>query len=98
MRMNQQGKLTAQEIINNYSYQELADIFFKYGEEPKAKKIARRICQIREKEKIITTQQLVSIVASCFSRKGNKHPARRVFQALRITVNQELIHLFQGLE
>ncbi|CAG8835025.1 31564_t:CDS:2, partial [Racocetra persica] len=71
MRMNQQTKLTAQEIINNY---------------------------IRQKEKITTTQQLVSIIIGCFSRKENKHPARRVFQALRIAVNQELINLSQGLE
>jgi len=98
MRMSQQTKLTAQEIINDYSYQELADIFFNYGEEFRAKKITRRICQIREKEKIISTQQLVRIVASCFSHKGNKHPARRVFQALRIAVNQELINLSQVLE
>jgi 16S rRNA (cytosine1402-N4)-methyltransferase len=98
MRMNQQAKLTAQEIINNYSYQELADIFFKYGEEYKAKKIARRICQTRKKKKITTTQQLVGIITGCFSRKGIKHPARRVFQALRIAVNQELVNLSQGLE
>lgn len=98
MRMDQQTKLTAQEIINNCGYQELADIFFKYGEEFKAKKIARRICQIRRKKKILTTQQLVSIVAGCFPRKETKHPARRIFQALRITVNQELVNLSQGLE
>ena len=98
MRMDHKQKLTAQEIINNYSYQELADIFFKYGEEFKAKKIAWRICQIRKKKKIVTTQQLVSIIAGCFPCKETKHPARRVFQALRITVNQELVNLSQGLE
>src|SRR6185369_9718631 len=53
---------------------------------------------MRKKEKIISTQQLVNIVASCFPYKGNKHPARRVFQALRIAVNQELVSLSQGLE
>ncbi|CAH1763871.1 1238_t:CDS:2 [Entrophospora sp. SA101] len=101
MRMsteNNHHQLTAQKIINNYNCRELAKIFFEYGEEKKAKKIAWRICQIRKKEKIATTQQLVSIVASCFSQKSDKHPARRIFQALRIAVNQELINLSQGLE
>ncbi|RHZ36829.1 Ribosomal RNA small subunit methyltransferase H [endosymbiont GvMRE of Glomus versiforme] len=100
MRMSAENtnSLTAQKIINNYSCQQLAEIFREYGEEKKAKKIAWRICQTRKKEKITTTQQLVSIVASCFSQKSKKHPARRVFQALRIVVNQELINLSQGLE
>jgi len=100
MRMSTENDntLTAQKIINNYSCQELSRIFYEYGEEKKAKKIAWRICQSRKKRKITTTQQLVSIVASCFSQKFNKHPARRVFQALRIEVNQELTNLSQGLE
>ncbi|CAG8792243.1 24480_t:CDS:1, partial [Gigaspora rosea] len=59
----------------------------------KARKIAWRICQVREKEKTTTTQQLVAIVASCFSHKENKHQARKVFQTLRIAVNQELVNL-----
>lgn len=101
MRMsteNNRHKLTAQKIVNSYDCQQLAQIFFEYGEEKKAKKIAWRICQTRKKEKVITTQQLVSLVASCFPQKSDKHPARRVFQALRIAVNQELTNLSQGLE
>lgn len=98
MRMNTQSRLTAQKVINKYKCKDLEDIFANYGEEPKAKKIAKRICQVREKEKITTTQQLVRIVASCFLQKSNKHPARRVFQALRILVNQELTNLTQALK
>ncbi|RHZ37647.1 Ribosomal RNA small subunit methyltransferase H [endosymbiont GvMRE of Glomus versiforme] len=101
MRMSTESThstLTAQKIINNCSCQKLTEIFREYGEEKKAKKIAWRICQVRKKEKITTTQQLVSIVVSCFSQKSKKHPARRVFQALRIAVNQELINLSRGLE
>lgn len=97
MRMNQQNKLTATEIINNYGYHELVTIFSHYGEEPKAKKVAWRICQDREKAKITTTQQLVQIIARCQVKKSQKHPARRVFQALRIAVNQELTNLVQTL-
>ena len=98
MRINKETKLKAEEIINNYSSKKLADIFYYYGEEKKARVIAQKICYRRTKRKITTTQQLVSIIASCFTSKGNKHPARRVFQALRIAVNQELTNLTQALE
>jgi len=98
MRMDERNKLTAQDIVNFYSYQELLKIFSDYGEERKAKKIAERICQYRRKEKIITTQQLVKIIVGCQTAKSKKHPARRVFQALRIAVNRELVSLAQTLE
>ena len=98
MRMSKKIKLKAEEIINNYNLKKLADVFYHYGEEKKARIIARKICHYRAKEKITTTQQLVSIIASCFPHKSNKHPARRVFQALRIAVNQELINLTCALE
>ncbi|CAG8628339.1 10505_t:CDS:2, partial [Paraglomus occultum] len=91
MRMDERNKLTAQDIVNFYSYQKLLKIFSDYGEERKAKKIAERICQYRRKEKITTTQQLVKIIVGCQTAKSKKHPARRVFQALRIAVNQELV-------
>lgn len=98
MRISQSENLTAENIINNFSYEKLADIFYHYGEEKKARMIARKICHRREKEKIVNTQQLVSLVASCFQTKKNKHPARKVFQALRIFINNELVNLPQVLE
>jgi 16S rRNA (cytosine1402-N4)-methyltransferase len=98
MRMNQENKLQAEEIINNYPQEELADIFYHYGEERKARLIARKICYWRQKEKITNIQQLVGIIASCFPKKKNQHPARKVFQALRIYINQELENLCQVLE
>jgi 16S rRNA (cytosine1402-N4)-methyltransferase len=98
MRINKESELTAEDVINNYSYEKLADIFYYYGEERKARAIARKICYRREREKITNSDQLVGIVASCFSKKSNKHPARRVFQALRIFVNNELENISQALE
>ncbi|CAG8514578.1 7820_t:CDS:1 [Racocetra fulgida] len=98
MRISHTTKLSATDIINDYPEAKLADIFYHYGEERKARPIARKICYWRKKEKIVNSQQLVGIVASCFSRKSNKHPARKVFQALRIFVNRELENLSQTLE
>lgn len=98
MRISEESSLTAMDVINKFSYEKLAKIFYWYGEERKARVIARKICYRREKEKINSTQQLVGIVASCFLRKKKKHPARKVFQALRIFINNELENLSQGLE
>ena len=98
MRISKASKLTAEDIVNNYSCEELADIFYYCGEERKARVIARKICYWRKKEKITNSEQLVGIIASCFSRKTNKHPARKVFQALRIFINNELENLTQALE
>lgn len=93
MRMNQQQLLSAADIINTYDEVELADIFFDYGEERLSRRIARKIVQQRPFE---TTTQLADVIASCYppkSRYGRIHPATRVFQALRIAVNQELTAL-----
>lgn len=98
MRINKVSKLTAEDVINNYSYEKLADIFYYYGEERKARTIARKICYWREKERIVNSEQLIGIITSCFPKKSNKHPARRVFQALRIFVNNELENLSQALK
>ncbi|WNE40458.1 MAG: Ribosomal RNA small subunit methyltransferase H [Mycoplasmataceae bacterium] len=98
MRINKENNLTAEAIINNYPYEKLADIFYYYGEERKARTIAHKICYWREKERIVNSEQLIGIVASCFPRKGNKHPARKTFQSLRIFVNNELNNLSQALE
>jgi 16S rRNA (cytosine1402-N4)-methyltransferase len=98
MRINQEENLKAEDIINGYSSEKLADIFYYYGEERKARLIAKKICYWREKQRITRTQQLVGIIASCFPHKKNKHPARKIFQALRIFVNKELENLSKALE
>lgn len=93
MRMNQQQLLSAADIINTWDEVELADIFFDYGEERLSRRIARKIVRSRPFE---TTTQLADVIASCYppkSRYGRIHPATRVFQALRIAVNQELTAL-----
>ena len=86
MRMNTEQSLTAEYILNNYTQKELADIFFKYGEEKNGKILAKKIVEQRP---IQTVEHLVSICDSVnFKTKG--HSAKRVFQALRIEVNDEL--------
>lgn len=93
MRMDQRQSLTAREIVNTYSKKALQDIFFQYGEERFAPRIAERILKERDHTPIETTGQLVAIVKKALpgkvlSKKG--HPAKKTFQALRIAVNGEL--------
>jgi len=100
MRMNQEQSLSAKEVVNNYSEEQLAEIFWKYGEERLAKRIAREIVESRSKQEIATTFQLVDVIkkslpAKELAKKG--HPAKRCFQALRIYVNDELNSLQQLL-
>lgn len=93
MRMNQQGSLDAYEIVNTWSYGALLNIFFKYGEEKFSKQIARKIEAHREKQPIQTTYELVDIIKDSIpaaARRKGGHPAKRIFQALRIAVNDEL--------
>jgi 16S rRNA (cytosine1402-N4)-methyltransferase len=93
MRMNPHQSLTAGEIINHWEEKTLADIFYHYGEERYSRKIARKIMQQRPFQ---TTTELASAIALCFppkKRYGRIHPATRVFQALRIAVNNELENL-----
>ncbi|MGD9604630.1 MAG: 16S rRNA (cytosine(1402)-N(4))-methyltransferase RsmH [Bacilli bacterium] len=93
MRMNQKQDLTAYDIINYYSLEELKTIFFEYGEERFASGIAKKIIQAREKNHIETTFELVEIIKRgipAFARRTGGHPAKQVFQALRIAVNDEL--------
>jgi 16S rRNA (cytosine1402-N4)-methyltransferase len=93
MRMNQQQTLTAADIINGWDDVELANIFYHYGEERLSRRIARRIV---EKRPLQTTTELADVVAYSVPRQyryGRIHPATRVFQALRIAVNQELTRL-----
>lgn len=98
MRMSTaHGTVTAADIVNHADERELATIFWRYGQEPAGKQIARAIVQARQETKILTTGQLVDIVKKVVKAlpKGI-HPATRVFQALRIVVNHELDHI-EGL-
>ena len=94
MRLDASLPLSAADLVNTMSEQELADIFWRYGEENRSRQIARRIVRAREKEAITRTSQLASLAASGVPHKpGAIHPATRTFQALRIAVNHELEHL-----
>lgn len=93
MRMNTEAALTAHEVINEWPYADLVRIFFRYGEEKFSKGIARKIEAAREKSPIETTAELAELVKSgipAATRRTGGHPARRVFQAVRIAVNDEL--------
>ena len=92
MRMDRNQELSAYEVVNNYEEAKLRDIFFKYGEEKYSSSIARAIVKYRENKKIETTLELVEIIKSAMPMKAkrDKHPARKVFQAIRIEVNHEL--------
>ena len=93
MRMNQADGITAADIVNTYSQEQLVDILKKYGDEQYASRIAWTIVKSRALEKIVSTAQLVSIITrsvpAAYAHKKT-HPATRTFQALRIEVNQEL--------
>jgi len=93
MRMDQSQTLTAYDVVNNYDYHQLVKIFYRYGEEKFSKQIARKIELVRQKEEIKTTGQLVDIIKKAIpaaARRKGGHPAKRVFQAIRIAVNDEL--------
>ncbi len=99
MRMSQSGKSAAQ-LINTLDEQQLTDIFFKYGEEKYSRYIARAIIRERQIEDITTTGRLAEIIKNAVPAKYRRqgHPARRVFQALRIEVNDELNILSAALD
>ena len=93
MRMNQEAALTAYQVVNQYPYNDLVRIFFKYGEDKFSKQIARKIEQAREIKPIETTTELAEIIKSAKPAKELKkkgHPAKQIFQAIRIEVNDEL--------
>ena len=92
MRMNQNQELSAKEVVNNYSLEDLTRIFYEYGEEKYSKSIATGIVKYRENKPIETTLELVSIIQDNVPEKYRRehHPARKVFQAIRIEVNDEL--------
>lgn len=101
MRMNQSNELDAHYIINNYSLNELTRIFREYGEEKFAYNIAKNIVKVRESKTIDTTFELVDIIKSSLPKKElmkKGHPAKQVFQALRIETNHELDYLTKVLD
>ena len=101
MRMDKNQYLTAYEIVNYYSYDDLKKIFYEYGDEKYSANIAKKICHAREKKLIETTIELADIVTSSLpahERRKAGHPAKQVFQALRIAVNDELNVLEKSLK
>ena len=93
MRMNKEQKLSAYEIVNTWSLEELIRIFYRYGEEAYAKQIARNIVKSRALRPIETTFELVDVIKGALPEKVKRkkgHPAKKCFQAIRITVNNEL--------
>lgn len=101
MRMDQSSGITAADIVNKYSADELARIFFAYGEEKFSKKIAANIVKERERKAIITAGQLNDIIASSIPAKVRAtggHPSKRVFQAIRIELNRELVVLENSID
>lgn len=97
MRMDPEGKLTAEIIVNRYPEGELARIFYEYGEERRSRQVAKAIVEARKRKRIRTTGELVEIIKPV-AQRGKLHPATLVFQALRIEVNDELGQLERGLK
>ncbi|ENH98336.1 16S rRNA m(4)C1402 methyltransferase [Gracilibacillus halophilus YIM-C55.5] len=101
MRMNQNSSLTAATVVNEWSYQQLVFIFTKYGEEKFSKQIARKIEAKRKQQLITTTFELVDVIKEAIpapARRKGGHPAKRIFQALRIAVNDELQAFQEALD
>lgn len=101
MRMDQTQSLSAYDVVNDWEFNDLMRIFQRYGEEKFAKQIARRIEQHRETKPIETTLELVDIIKEGIPAKARRkggHPAKRVFQAIRIAVNDELAAFEDSLE
>jgi 16S rRNA (cytosine1402-N4)-methyltransferase len=101
MRMDQDAPLSAYDVINEWPYEKLVKIFFQYGEEKFSKQIARKIEAARESNPIQTTGELVELIKDAIpapARRKGGHPAKRVFQAVRIAVNDELGVFEKSLE
>ncbi|MDO4194731.1 MAG: 16S rRNA (cytosine(1402)-N(4))-methyltransferase RsmH [Prevotellaceae bacterium] len=90
MRMNKRAGKTAADIVNEYSEEQLADIFYLYGELKQARKIASLLVKARQQQKILTTQDFISAVEPLFKREREKKDMAKLFQALRIEVNHEM--------
>lgn len=100
MRMDKTQNLTAKEIVNKYSEEQLANMIYEYGEERFSRQIAKNICKYREQKEIETTGELVEIIDKsipAFAKKDG-HPAKRTFQAIRIEVNNEIKPLYETVK
>ncbi len=95
MRMDKSQKLSAVDVVNKYSEEELSKIIYEYGEERFSKSIAKNICIERKIKPITTTKQLVEIIEKSKPFAKDGHPAKRTFQAIRIEVNNEIKPLFE---
>jgi 16S rRNA (cytosine1402-N4)-methyltransferase len=101
MRMNQSQALSAYEVVNDYPYEDLVRIFYRYGEEKFSKQIARKIEQARKLKPIELTTELADLIKTALPQKELKkkgHPAKRIFQAIRIEVNDELGAAVESIE
>ena len=101
MRMNSEDSLSAYDVVNTWSYEELRRILFDYGEERYAPKIAAAICKKREEKTIETTLELVDVIRGAMPAQAlreKQHPAKRSFQAIRIAVNDELGSVEKAME
>src|SRR6478736_6358696 len=97
MRMDPRQELTAAEVVNGYSEEELTRVFREFGEEPAARRIASQVVKLRKEEPFRETLALAKAVEKIVGRHGRRHPATQVFQALRMEVNDELRALEEGL-
>ena len=100
MRMDKTQSLTAKEVINTYSEENLANIIYEYGEERFSRQIAKNVCEYRKNKEICTTEELVNIIEKSipgFAKKEG-HPAKRTFQAIRIEVNDEIRPLYNTVK
>ena len=97
MRMNKRAGKTAADIINNYSEEQLSDIFYLYGELKNARRLAATLVKARQQKAIETTSQLLQTTESLFAREREKKEVTKMFQALRIEVNQEMTALREML-
>ena len=98
MRMDRSCGRSAADLVNEESVERLEEVFREWGEEPQARRIARAIAAERVKKPFATTTELADFVERTVGRKGGKHPATRVFQALRMEVNGEMDELTRALE
>lgn len=98
MRMDRSWALSAADIVNSESAERLEEIFRELGEEPQSRRIARAIVKEREKRKFETTVEFADFIERVVGRRGAHHPATRVFQALRMEVNDEIGELERALE
>jgi 16S rRNA (cytosine1402-N4)-methyltransferase len=99
MRMDDRQKLTAADLVNDLSAEELAKVFWEFGDERESRRFAKAVVHDRAQRKFETTRQLAELIERISPRRGKKsHPATKVFQALRIAVNDEIGSLKRGLE